>query len=150
MENIDRMGKLEILGGIAIFYRRVHNTMEFLVVKNAKTGNITFVSGAKEDIDANEAETIKREILEELELDVAVEMLQPTNVRHNFIFGSKKKERAGLPGSYQVFFVDATDMTAAIHDTAELKVEWMTKEQALDALSFPDLKEVFLQAVNSL
>lgn len=150
MEKVEALRNPEVLGGIAIFYRHRQDLVEFLVVKNATTGNITFVSGAKEDTDASEVDTIKREILEELELNIAIEILQPTNVRHRFIFGAKKKERAGLPGSYQVFLIDATNMISAIHDTAELKVQWMNKDEALNALSFPDLKEVFLQAVRSI
>jgi 8-oxo-dGTP pyrophosphatase MutT (NUDIX family) len=145
------MGKEKLyLGGIAILYRKNNTQIEYLVVENAKTGNITFVAGAKEDQDKDELETIERELKEELGLEKNIE-LHPTSVRHEFIFGEQKKDRAGCSGSYQVFLADVTNLTEGIYHTKELKnIKWMSKDEVLKSLTFEGLKEVFIQAIKNI
>lgn len=141
----------KILGCIGLFYRKNNEQLEFLVVENSATGNITFVSGAKEDEDNSEIETMKRETGEELEIQTEKINFKPTEVRHEFIFGSSKKERAGLQGSYRVFIANITDMSDQILSTEELKsIRWLNEDEVLKTLSFPDLKEVFLKAINEI
>ena len=67
-----------------------------------------------------------------------------------WVFGSKKSDREGAKGSYEVFLADASSI-GEINPTTELKgMKWMTKEEVLQSLSFPDLKEVFQKAIQSL
>lgn len=140
-----------IPGGIAILYRQGASGREFLVVENAKTGNISFVSGSQEDSDTSTEEGMRRELEEELGVSRAAIALQPTGVRHEFVFGPNKPERAGHPGSYQVFLADVTQMSDSIAHTKELRnIRWLRKEEVAETLSFPDLRDVFLRATRDL
>ncbi|HEX8946898.1 MAG TPA: NUDIX domain-containing protein [Candidatus Paceibacterota bacterium] len=134
-------------GGIAMLYRMRGGEREYLVVENTETGNISFVSGAQEDTDASAEAGMQRELEEELSVRRGEIALTPTDVRHEFVFGPKKKERAGHPGSYQVFLADVTNISDSISHTKELRgVRWLRKDEVLDALTFPDVKDVFLKA----
>ena len=138
------------LGGIAILYVRENEGTKFLVVENAETKNISFVSGAKEDSDNSELDAMHRELKEELGTDKNIN-LEQTSVKHEFVFGPKKKERAGHKGSYSVFLADVTEIKTSISHTKELKnIEWLSKEEVLTRLTFEDLKEVFLKAAENL
>ena len=138
-------------GAITLFYKRVGNETRYLVVENAKTGNVTFVSGAEEDRDVSLIATATREIKEELGIEAREYALTPTTVWHNFIFDEKKKERAGHKGSYQVFVADLTNFAGNIAHTAELKqIKWMPAQEVLEALAFPDLKQIFVTASSKL
>ena len=137
-------------GAITIPFRKVDDRLEFLVVENAETGNVTFVSGAQEEEDADEVATAKRELREELHLPESLRdtRLLPTTVRHEFVFGPKKKDRAGHPGSYGVFLLDLSDITEEIRPTKELKsVSWLSREEVLTRVSFDDLKKIFGEAI---
>ncbi len=139
-------------GAITLFYMDTDRGRQYLVVENAKTGNLTFVSGAKEDEDSSLKDVALRENREELGIGSTNYELIPTDVRHEFIFGEKKKERAGHRGSYHVFVADMTnaDVTNIAH-TDELKsVKWMTEKEVLDILTFPDLKEVFIETIKAI
>jgi len=139
------------LGSIGLIYRKKDGQLEFLVVENTKTKNITFVAGAKEENDNLLIDTVKREIKEELGWSTEKMKFEPTEVKHEFIFGPNKKERAGHPGSYQVFLIDSTNTENKNSFTEELKnIKWLSKNQVMDALTFPDLKEVFQKATNNL
>jgi len=141
----------EYQGIIALFYRETDGLREFLVVKNAVTGNMSFVAGAQEDFDRTLVDTLKRETFEELGLRIADDIIQPTDIKQRFIFNSQKKERAGCHGSYQVFLINATNIKSAIVGTSELKeVQWLDQDAVLISLTFPDLREVFLQAIKNL
>lgn len=146
-----KMEEKVFLGGIAVIHRNKDGRLEFLVVENAKTKNITFVSGAKEDSDESETDAINREIQEELGLLAGEIKFRPTGIRHEFIFGPSKKDRTGQRGSYEVFLADATNMNKPINHTTELKdAKWMSEEEVMNKLSFPDLKEVFLKVAKNL
>jgi len=146
--NIEK--KKTYLGAIVILYIKENNTTKFLVVENSETKNISFVSGAKEDFDNTDLDTIGRELKEELGVDDNIS-LEPTEVKHEFIFGPKKKERAGYKGSYSVFLGDVTNIGTKIGHTKELSsIKWLTKEEVLKKLTFDDLKEVFLKATKGL
>ncbi len=139
------------LGSIGILYRRISGGLEFLIVENSGTKNISFVSGAKEENDATEEDTLRREIKEELGLDGGGLEFQATTTRHEFVFGPQKKERAGQQGSYGVFLVDATRVDGPISHTQELrKIQWLDRGQVMNSLSFQDLKEVFEKATKDL
>lgn len=139
------------LGSIGIIYRKNSGQLEFLIVENSKTKNITFVAGAKEENDKTPIDTLKREIKEELGSQIEEIKFEPTEVKHEFIFGPNKKERAGYSGSYQVFLIDATNIKNPISHTEELKnIKWLTKNEVINSLTFPDLKDVFIKATNNL
>lgn len=133
-------------GTLTLFYKKSGGQTLFLVVENTKTGNVSFVAGAAEDSDRTLEASAQREISEELGLSPDEYRLLPTDVTHEFVFGQNKPERAGHHGSYQVFLADVSTLPEISH-TAELKsAHWMTKEETLRSLSFPDLQEVFRRA----
>jgi len=147
----DLESKEKVYGGaLAILFRIYNNEKEFLVVENAKSGNITFPSGAMEETDTSNLDTIKRELNEELNIKETLNYI-PVNVKHEFIFGSKKPERAGRKGSYQVYVADMTSFDKIISPTIELSgVKWMTEDELMEKITFPDLKEVFIQTLKEI
>ena len=131
------------LGSIVVFYKTIDRDTSYLVVQNTDTWNISFVSGAKEEKDISLQDTAKREVWEELRIDPSLYVLKETAIKHEFVFGPNKKERAWCSWSYTVFIADGIWLWT-IHPSKELKsAVWMTAEQVLDALSFDDLKQVF-------
>ncbi len=137
-------------GAMTLFYKRVNGKLLFLVIKNAQTGNITFVAGAEEDSDTSPELNARREVEEELGLAPEQYELQPTTVKHEFVFGPNKASRAGHKGSYQVFLADVSNVDEIGH-TDELKeIHWMTKDEVRSDVSFPDLVEVFEKAAEEI
>ncbi|MCD4705872.1 NUDIX hydrolase [bacterium] len=131
-------------GAITIFYKKINQKLFFLVAKNFKTGNITFIGGAKKDFDQSLLDSAKRENKEELNLDSKLYKLTQTKIKHKFVFGGKKKERAGCEGSYQVFISDLTNFNFDIKHTKELEnIKWMAEKEVFNSLTFPDLKDIF-------
>ncbi|MFC1623303.1 NUDIX domain-containing protein [Patescibacteria group bacterium] len=138
-------------GAIVVFYKNMDGKNYYLVAENSKTGNISFVSGAKENMDQSLEESAQREVEEELGLDASKYKLTEIDVKHDFVFGPKKKERAGYRGSYQIFVSDLSDADFEVSHTKELKgLKWMTEEEVLDTLTFVDVKEVFVRALDRI
>jgi 8-oxo-dGTP pyrophosphatase MutT (NUDIX family) len=139
---------MTIHGAISIFYKNT-SPRTFLVVENAETRNITFVSGAQEPQDESIEDTALREIREELGITVGISQLMKTTVKHKFIFSSKKVERTGKRGEYTVFLIDASKLHIETHTKDLQQVNWMTEEEVLQHLTFEDLKDVFRKAISS-
>jgi len=137
-------------GALIIFYKKIDNQTIFLVAKNAKSGNTTMVGGAKEDSDQSLESCAQREILEELGLVSDQYHLQSTTIKHEFVFGSNQPERAGKPGSYKVYLADVSHLENIKHTDELREIKWLNKNEAIDSLSFPDLKEVFKKAINNI
>lgn len=73
------------------------------------------------------------------------------DVRHEFVFGPNKKERAGQKATYQVFVSDLTHANSEVSHTEELKsLKWMTEKEVLHSLTFPDVAEVFKKTVAAI
>lgn len=136
-------------GALIIFYQLGQdNEQHFLVVKNTKTGNITFVGGAKDETDSTVEAAAQREIQEELGIKPEEYYLIPTQQKHEFIFGPQKPERAGCRGCYNVYLADGSSFEKNLKHTNDLKsATWMTRAEVEEALTFPDLKEVFLKTI---
>lgn len=138
-------------GGITVFYKIDQNETLYLVVENRNTGNVTLVSGAKEDSDSSNQQAARRENEEELGIRPDQYTLIPTTIRHEFIFGPKKIERAGHRGSYQIFLCDLTNVNSVFQENSDIvRAVWLKKEEVLNSLTFDDLKEVFLRAVREI
>ncbi len=143
---VDMENKKIFKGALIIFYQKVDGKTLFLVVENAKTGNVSFVGGAQEGDESME-NCAKREIKEELNLDANQYGLKVTDLKHEFVFNKKKVERVGCRGSYQIFLAEFLER-GKIEYTNELKkIEWMGKEKVLNSLTFPELKELFEQVI---
>jgi len=138
-------------GAITVFYKKTNEGLLFLIAENTKTGNISFVSGAQEDEDQTLEVSAQRENIEELELQPDQYELKKIDVKHEFVFGPNKKERAGHKGSYQVFVSDLTNADFEVSHTEELRsLKWMTEKEVLHSLTFPDVVEVFKKTVDAI
>jgi isopentenyldiphosphate isomerase len=137
-----------IRGAIIIPYANTDERI-FLVVTNTKTNNISFISGAEEEEDTGSLErTAQREMEEELGIPKGTLQLTATGINHEFVFNAKKADRAGKKAEYQIFLADATEIKNQIQHTEELRdIRWMTEEEVLDSLTFPELKVLFKEAL---
>lgn len=152
--NENRVENNEIInsGAITLFFKDTQAGRKYLVIRNSETGSVTFVSGKNEETDESLFDTAQREIKEEIGiLPSEYKLFELPDVKHEFVFGPQKKERSGQKGEYQVFAANLTDTEKAIIPTEEVEsVKWLTEEKILEQLSFHDLKEVFVNAVNKL
>lgn len=139
-------------GAIVLFYKDTPEGRWYLVAHNAVTGNVSLVSGSEEKDDDNSLErTAVREVSEELGIPDDAYALRPLPVSHRFVFGPKKVERAGHRGEYQVFVGNLTAHDGVVGHTSELTgTQWLSEEEARERLSFPDLKDVFTEAVREI
>lgn len=130
-------------GVVVIFHKTNGAEPQFLVVENAKTGNVSFVSGAKEDIDTSLEATAEREIQEELGLIKDQYALTSTPISYEFVFGPQKPERTGAQAEYHVFLASLIDDNTVPYTQELTSAKWMTASETISALSFPDLRTVF-------
>lgn len=139
------MDKSKIYEGVVVIIRRIADSKtEYLIIEN-KTGNITFLAGAKELVDLDLQATAHREIKEELGLESNQYMLKQTGLNYEFIFGAQKKERAGALGRYTIFTAEV-GKSLNIKPTSEIKsVKWFDYNGVLSNLTFDDLKSIFIQ-----
>ena len=95
--------------------------------------------------------TAQREIQEELGLDPDTYTLLPTNLFHEFTFDERKIDRSGLTAKYQIFLVDASDIADDIDHSSDLTwIKRMTKSETLNNIPFPELKELFAEAIKNI
>lgn len=135
-------------GAITVFYKKENGEVLYLIVKNTKTGNVSFVSGAKEGFEDDLKQTAQRENLEELGINSDDYKLQEIDVKQEFVFGPNKPERAGCKSRYQVFIADLSNYDSEISYTEELEwIKWLPKKEAFEQLTFPDIKEVFEKTI---
>lgn len=137
-----------VFGALVLFYHLHHGQKEYLLVQNAKSGNTTLVGGAQEKDETLE-ETAQREVAEELGVSPEDYRFSPTEVWHEFVFGPNKPERAGRQGRYRIFISSSPLPDPLPHSDEVKRAMWKTKEEALAAIQFPDLKEVFQKAAEA-
>ena len=149
MENESKETESNVIhGSIVIFTRGEGTNRRFLIFDNAKSGNVTFVSGGQEPLDKSNTETAAREITEEINLNPDDYNLTKSNVHQEFIFNQSKPERAGKKGDYQVFIADLKSPKQIIQPTNEVKsAVWLTKEEILESKLMPDLATVLEQVI---
>lgn len=75
-----------IYGVIIIFCKKDGESIQYLVVKNKETGNVSFVSGAQEHEDKDLIDTVHREVREELGISPDQYVVKPTTIDQKFIF----------------------------------------------------------------
>ncbi len=127
------------LGTIVIAYKT--NPTRVLLIQNTKTGNITPISGAVEEGETLQ-QTAARELKEEVGWNVNPEQFKETPVKQEFIYGSKKAERAGDKGINQVFLLDAGSLPDPEETRDTKNPKWMGINEAKEKITFEDLKDV--------
>lgn len=137
---------------IAILYRSTDAEPLFLVVENRQTGNISFMSGWAESEDEWSLKTTaQREIQEELWLDPDAYEIFSTDLVHEFTFDEKKVDRNGLIARYEIFLVDASDIREDIDHSSDLTwIKRVSKSEALQLITFPELKQLFEAATTKI
>jgi 8-oxo-dGTP pyrophosphatase MutT (NUDIX family) len=134
-------------GAIVLVYKT--NPLRILLVKNKKSGNVGPVSGALEG-NETELQAAARELKEEIGWKVNPVQLAPLNLTHDFIYGSNKPERMGDKGSNQIFTLNA-DILPDPLETEDIKnTEWLSPEEAIQKISFDDLKEIIKQSIDQI
>lgn len=141
-----------IHGALVIFYRGSRGVdRRFLVVTTTRGGNTAFPGGAREG-DESAEQNAYREAQEELGLDPALYTLQPTGLANRFTFGVTKTLREGKQASYDIFLTDLSHLADnAINPTPEIKmIQWLTQEEVVRTVTFPELVKLFQEAVQRL
>ncbi len=132
MEQKNEIAKKTWYGSIVVAYRT--NPVRILLIENTETGNVTTISGAVEH-EETQKEAAARELQEEVKWKVPADLLKETGVTHEFIYGEKKKERAGDKGSNQVFLIRCKHAGRTIRNN-RYKKSYMGKP-ARGARSYP-------------
>ena len=92
-----------------IVYRKINNSIKYLVTYETDTGMVSFPGGAQDITDESLEATMKRELLEELGLTTDAYALHLTDLTHEFVHTDEKnKERYGKKGIQHVFLVKYT------------------------------------------
>lgn len=135
------------MGAIVIAYKT--NPYKVLILENKETGNVTTPSGAIEKGETLE-EAAARELKEELGWVIDPKKFQVTPIKQEFVYGPQKKERAGDQGINQVFLLDADNLPEPQETSDTKDAKWLPIEEAVDKITFNDLKEVVRGATERL
>jgi len=129
-------------GVIGIVFHR-SNPIKYLLIHNKKTENISFPSGGREDGETKSIETLRREIKEETGLEFSEYRATLIPLTHEFVYNSKKKERAGQKAIQKIYLVE-TNKTYLKSEDPDAKLEgWFNSEEVLNKLTFSDSKDLF-------
>lgn len=132
-------------GAIVIIYKKDDGEISYLL-PTQKSGMANFVGGGRELEDKDDEDNIRREIGEETTLKEADYKLAETDIYHRFVY-SGKKERDGREWSNKVFITEVSS-DLEIQPTREIEsLNWYSEDEAINTLSFDDMKAVFREAV---
>jgi 8-oxo-dGTP pyrophosphatase MutT (NUDIX family) len=126
-------------GSIVLAYRTA--PLRVLLIENIETGNVTPVSGAVGD-NETQRQAAARELREEINWVVKEDELLEIGVRHEFVYGPKKRERAGDKGSNQVFLLNANGYPEPNETNDTKNPIWLEPALIKEKISFEDLREV--------
>jgi len=133
-------------GVIGIIFQR-GNPFKFLLIHNKKTGNISFIAGGKDGDESSSRQTLAREVKEETGLVPSDYLVIETPIFHEFIYNSKKKERAGQTARQSVYLIE-TNKTDLTPEDSDSKIDgWYIAEEVTQRLTFSDSKELFKKAI---
>lgn len=132
----------EFNGVIGIVFKR-GNPNKFALISNNESGNVTFPAGGREEWENTSIETLKREVEEETGLLENEYEIINTHYVHEFIYSSKKAERAGKKAIQPVYFIETEKEDLKSKDSEVSFKGWCTKEEVLELLTFSDSKDVF-------
>lgn len=142
-------GNEQIYGALVIPFKRTKEGLRFLLLKH-KDGFWTFPGGMKEEGDSTVTDCLKREIKEEIGLEVKTSELKDTNFKNEFFYGEEKGERAGQKGITHFFTLELKGKEGfnSFHNIE--KIAWLSKEEVLKKISFGDVKKIFIRIEKEL
>ncbi len=131
-------------GVIGVVFRRI-DLIRFLLIQNKTTGNITFPAGGREEWEHDSIDTLYREIQEETGLTPSDYSVIATPLIHSFVYGPKKKERAGQHARQPVYLCE-TNKTELHPKDPDSSIYWRySLRDAQSHLSFSDAKELLIR-----
>ena len=133
-------------GVIGIVFRRT-NPLRFLLIKNKKSGNLTFPAGGREKEEKDSKQTLIREIKEETGLVLSEYNIIKTPFVNEFIYNCKKGERAGLKVKQIVYLVETTKENLNSEDPFVTIGGWYSIEEMMEKLTFPDAKNLLQEII---
>ncbi len=131
----------------ALLYKIENGVIKFLLAQETDN-NWGLPGGAKEIEDVNLIDTIQRELKEELGLEPSDYFLKESNVKREFEYNHFQSSRFGKHGIV-VFFIINLKENSNFKVSNELKsINWFTKEEAIEKLTFDHIKEGFMEVNN--
>ncbi len=129
----------------ALFYKIESGVVKFLLAQE-NDDNWGLPGGAKEIEDIDLLKTIQRELKEELGLEANDYVLEETKVKREFEYNHFQSSRFGKHGIVCFFLVKLKE-SSTLKVSSELKnVDWFTREEALEKLTFDHIKNGFQEA----
>jgi 8-oxo-dGTP pyrophosphatase MutT (NUDIX family) len=122
----------------------------FLLIKNKATGNVTFPGGGRKEGEEDPLQTLHREIEEETGLRPSDYTAIWTGIVHEFVYNSKKKERAGQKAVQPVYLVRTRSPKIVPKDPDSEVYGWLDSGGVPEALTFSDSKEIFRKVLGYL
>ncbi len=131
-------------GIIVIAYKT--NPLRILLLRNIDTHTITPIAGSRKRLESK-TEAAIRETYEEAGWIIRKNQLTKTRLKHKFIYGPQKVERAFEKGENQVFLLNADTLSQPIptKDTKEHK--WYHPKEALRIIDFYNLKSILRDSI---
>ncbi|MFA6072945.1 MAG: NUDIX domain-containing protein [Candidatus Woesearchaeota archaeon] len=132
-------------GVIGIIFQKT-TPVKYALIYNKNTKNVTFPAGGKETEENSSLQTLERELKEETGLQPTDYNIIKTNIVHEFVYGSNKKERAGQIAKQIVYLIETTKTTLIPEDPDSVFDGWYTSKGVNRKLTFSDSKELFEKA----
>jgi len=131
-------------GVIVIAYRT--NPLRLLLLRNKETNSITPIAGTRKRYESK-SEAAVREIYEESSWVIKENQLVKTRVKHRFIYGPQKVERAFEKGENQVYLLNANSLSEPIPTQDAQEHEWYEPEEALRIIDYYGLKPILKESI---
>ena len=128
-------------GVIGIVFQR-SNPIRYILVRNKKTGNLTFPAGGREPGETSSKQVLERELREETGLRPAEYKIMEIPLIHEFTYNIKKRERAGQTAKQRVYLVEIQKMDLNPKDPDAVIDGWYTAEEVMQKLTFSDAKKL--------
>jgi len=143
------MENKQICGVLVIPFKRAKEGLRFLLLKH-KDGFWTFPGGMKEKDDKSIIDCLKREIKEEIGLEVKDSELKNTGFKNEFFYGAEKQGRTGQKGVTYFFTLEikGKEHFNSFHNIE--KIAWFDRKEVLERISLDDISQMFLRVEDKI